>query len=527
MSVRSAGTAAAQLPMLAREVLAVTAVAAYVAAAAALPGWSALQRPTLDYCPPVDLLGDPRNVLLCGLESNFEGNGYLQYLERRAEEIEIAASGLREAGLLSRVSFECVIRLAEACFLILCVQRFRCIFENEADFHLEMVQRAHDMESYALDLRKSGQLDMSWEVDATADVSVMLESLHEELYKLHMRGNVDSLTDALALAPGFAWYPEDVVSGCSSLDVRFPGPSLPASSKEWRLVYQPLLRVEWVLDLIASRVPLARRALNLGAHDGRCRDDSGVVNDHANCAFDRGFGGVAIEGDPALRDALHERRWSGVSIHVGYITPANVSAVLGAEAALEFDLLKIDLDHADCVFADALLRGLARQPKVLHVEYNPVFPPPVRYRERFSMEVIDGYAAVEDSWTVFRHYEHWMGCSLQAWIDTLEVHGYQLFQVEWNDLTFVRGDLFRHVAAHAAARDPLTLWKAGTWCRAPGRLKRGLQRAASIDFRVLSESAELRCEAATAWFRQEGADARGDLSCGGTSGDAGERETQS
>ena len=68
-----------------------------------------------------------------------------------------------------------------------------------------------------------------------------------------------------------------------------------------------------------------------------------------------------------------------------------------------------------------------------------------------------------------------MGCSLQAWIEILAPYGYELFQVEWQDLVFVRHDLRRFLSHFELSADVFTKWKVGTFCRSPGRFFRGYQ----------------------------------------------------
>ena len=185
---------------------------------------------------------------------------------------------------------------------------------------------------------------------------------------------------------------------------------------------------------LLGMMPSELVVVNLGAFDGSCSDGA-IVKDVANCAFDSGARGVAVEG-LELAGGLQDR-WPGVVIHTGYISPGNVSKVvqdaLSRLAASHVDLLKIDLDHADCFFAEALLRGalLQRPPAFLVVEYNRVFPPPIRFRERFDDKEAGRMGL---SWMEGKHSQHWSGCSMQAWHDTAAAHGYKLLQATLFDL---------------------------------------------------------------------------------------------
>lgn len=53
-----------------------------------------------------------------------------------------------------------------------------------------------------------------------------------------------------------------------------------------------------------------------------------------------------------------------------------------AKQVLHPDLIKIDVDHADCSFLEALLDVF--EPLLLFVEINPLFPPPFIYRETWQ-----------------------------------------------------------------------------------------------------------------------------------------------
>ena len=252
--------------------------------------------------------------------------------------------------------------------------------------------------------------------------------------------------------------------------------------------------------------------VNLGAHDGACKDGA-VVKDVANCAFDLGARGVAVEG-LTLASTL-EGRWKDVLVHVGYVSPANVTEIVGTAlsrlAAKHVDLLKIDFDHADCFFAEALLRhGLA--PAFMVVEYNRIFPPPIRFKERFS-EAKAG--RMGQSWMDGKRSQHWSGCSMQAWHDTAAAHGYELLQATLFDLTFLHQNV-KHLdlgldSLNGWPSSIFNTWLASAYCFAPSRRLYGHQAFASLDLRALPElPADDRCALAARWWSSEGQTSQSD-----------------
>jgi hypothetical protein len=121
-------------------------------------------------------------------------------------------------------------------------------------------------------------------------------------------------------------------------------------------------------------------------------------------------------------------------------------------------LLKVDIDRADCRMAAALS---VLRPKVIHVELNPIFPPPFG----IAPEYRDG-----EDWTDHRHFPREAldtcfannaGCSLSATAALLP--DYKLLQVEKEDAVFVRNDL-AHIFEPFTSRSLSTHWRLGYFC---------------------------------------------------------------
>lgn len=93
----------------------------------------------------------------------------------------------------------------------------------------------------------------------------------------------------------------------------------------------------------------------------------------------------------------------------------------------ELDVLSIDIDSIDIYVIEQLLKVGVR-PRILIVEYNGKFPPPIRFA-----------VGVNDVWQIGSDY---MGCSIQTWCDLLEPAKYRLIacNVTGCNAFFVRRD---------------------------------------------------------------------------------------
>jgi hypothetical protein len=119
-------------------------------------------------------------------------------------------------------------------------------------------------------------------------------------------------------------------------------------------------------------------------------------------------------------------------VGIGAVTPGNVNgtvaAALGAmrRSPQELDFLSIDIDGMDIY----LLEALAFAPKVICIEYNAKFPPPLSKRP------------VLDPENVWRGGDY-MGSSLDALCDAASAKGYRLVgtNIVGGNAFFVRGDL--------------------------------------------------------------------------------------
>lgn len=132
--------------------------------------------------------------------------------------------------------------------------------------------------------------------------------------------------------------------------------------------------------------------VNLGAADGGCTP--GADYDPANClALEYGsHRGVLVEGSQRPFRMLESRVDAANSLGVvpkkhiavqAYVTPDTVVETLAAVLPTsEPALLKVDIDNADCSVVRRLTQVIS--PLMVHVEINPLLPPPLVFRRRFD-----------------------------------------------------------------------------------------------------------------------------------------------
>lgn len=316
-------------------------------------------------------------------------------------------------------------------------------------------------------------------------------------------------------------YPADIMPACKPFAAVPPSRPLavlrgPAGH---HVAHGGGIEVRHLLEKLAvatgSEEPLV--VVNLGAGDGACvgeLSDFPVTIDPANCEFDRGAEGLAVEGRGASRLL---GRWPRVKVHDSYVFPDNIAGIVRTGALKRIDLLKVDLDHADCFFVESILEGGIDPPLVLVVEYNRIFPPPLRFKELFSPGRLAEFQNASDNYDVFKRDRHWMGCSLQAWLDIVTPFNYKLFQMDFFDLVFVKAEQLQLAGLNAlgSTEDELRYaWLQHVHCLAPGRRMYGLQAFSILDFRYLGElDAVGRCELAMRFWRWSEMGEKSSLHC--------------
>mmetsp|Transcript_27533 Transcript_27533/g.47150 ORF Transcript_27533/g.47150 Transcript_27533/m.47150 type:complete len:335 (-) Transcript_27533:5-1009(-) len=184
-----------------------------------------------------------------------------------------------------------------------------------------------------------------------------------------------------------------------------------------------------VLRLISRQSRMNKFVVDLGA-SVRGHGTTGVANqDSCFALFDAGYSGLMVDGDPK-QGVKMRRRFPSKSIQIvsTLLSPENVAAILRrASTPIDADLVKIDIDGFDCAVMAALLE--AYRPKVVQMEVNIQFPPPLR----FALLSIENYN--------FDKRGMLYGCSLAYQGDMMSRHGYALLQMEANDAIYVQHDL--------------------------------------------------------------------------------------
>lgn len=151
----------------------------------------------------------------------------------------------------------------------------------------------------------------------------------------------------------------------------------------------------------------------------------------------QGWRGAWLEGNQNQKQAIESKFQSllntkRLALGIGYITPKNINKTLDQiYSALELDasdidFLSIDIDGMDIY----LLEALEYRPKVICIEYNAKFPPPLSKRpvfdENFQWQGTD-----------------YMGSSLTAINEVANSKGYSLVATNFTGANafFVRNDL--------------------------------------------------------------------------------------
>jgi hypothetical protein len=206
-------------------------------------------------------------------------------------------------------------------------------------------------------------------------------------------------------------------------------------ARENKRYYCRLYRPHVLADAINAAYPeqATRYAVNIGAGDGAS------CNDPVYPLFARGFAGLAVEGGDAPALASNLPADNIRKLTRTFVTPINVSELLRtAECPGDCDFLKIDIDGYDGPVLKAVLESGYR-PKIIQMEVNPEFPPPVA----FSVLYHPRYRPSDRAGRVGGFY----GASAAYVLHVTRLYGYRLayldFVTEWtHDVTLVRGDLF-------------------------------------------------------------------------------------
>lgn len=188
-----------------------------------------------------------------------------------------------------------------------------------------------------------------------------------------------------------------------------------------------------IIDAIFRRVPHEGTFVEIGVQSG--------VECNSLLLLFRGWRGVWIEGSRgycrSIASALGGDSFPPrFRVANAFVRRDNIAALMtGALAFLgveELDFVSIDIDGNDRHVAEAMIASGVR-PKVICVEYNAKFPPPLSISVRYAPDHV---------WD----QTDYMGSSLQSFVDLFAPLGYRLLacNIPGINAFFIRGDLGHH-----------------------------------------------------------------------------------
>lgn len=172
-----------------------------------------------------------------------------------------------------------------------------------------------------------------------------------------------------------------------------------------------------IIDYLCSRLLNPTRFFfEIGAANG-------IQNCTAWLAFAKSYGGVWVEGNPALcnqaRASIEGAIWN---VHVvnRFVSPESVPALLKMCPHIQPDVFSLDIDSIDYHVASRILE-LGSRPKIWVVEYNSVFGP----ERKVSVPCTPGF----DRWSGHPSGLYY-GCSISGWRSLFSAHNYVFVTVE-------------------------------------------------------------------------------------------------
>ncbi len=188
-----------------------------------------------------------------------------------------------------------------------------------------------------------------------------------------------------------------------------------------------------ILHEILQRIRLARgKFLEIGVGDGRENNTAYLLA--------QGWSGGWVDASHAqsvsIRKGLAPLLTSGqLSFSEMMVTPGNIGDVERTSVPFAaVDIFSLDIDGQDMHVATAIFKHSDFKPKVVIVEYNPVFPPPIEFVMPPGGQ----------SWTTGDYF----GVSYAAWVKFFDRHGYTpvACSTSGSNIFFVRKDLTSRVS---------------------------------------------------------------------------------
>ncbi|CAE7364340.1 hypothetical protein AK812_SmicGene11997 [Symbiodinium microadriaticum] len=211
----------------------------------------------------------------------------------------------------------------------------------------------------------------------------------------------------------------------------------------------------------AAGIALEGSFLNIGANDG-IGDDPLAHYAQSSLVKESGAA-VAIEADEGLC-VKHRRNLPWVALHCGFAVPSTLRSLLAPLPWRSLDVLKVDIDSCDGLIVDECVHRLGWRPKVIQVEVNAGFPPPLQYSLLDSPLLREHLPYVEVYGPIFGDKEMRLqvnspiaGTSLSYYVQHLWPV-YVLWDIASPDAIFLRADL-----AEVAGVEALDEFHAFAW----------------------------------------------------------------
>lgn len=166
----------------------------------------------------------------------------------------------------------------------------------------------------------------------------------------------------------------------------------------------------------------------LPGETGTCVDigaGDGIIWSNSRHFVERGWNCLLIDPDPVKFSALASNclDFPKCSLARLRVTPDNVKSLFQLVNP-NFDLLSLDIDGYDLHVLREILK--THKPQVICMEYNPHFPPGIKFSVKYSPDYwwgVDGF----------------FGCSIEAAVETLVPFGYGVEAVVMDNVIFNLG----------------------------------------------------------------------------------------
>jgi hypothetical protein len=167
--------------------------------------------------------------------------------------------------------------------------------------------------------------------------------------------------------------------------------------------------IEEILDRVGAIQPLSKTFIEIGCGNG--------LENNSHYLLLKGFKGCWVDGDSKnlefIRTELGDLEFPRLQARQCFIDLSNFGDLISSQVKFldtnEPDIFSLDIDGNDLWILQEALRHIT--PKVICVEYNPKFPPPLAVSIAYN---------ASHTWV----YDDYQGASLQAFCDVLP--GYQL-----------------------------------------------------------------------------------------------------